>query len=176
MTSETTNTDSTPEDFGLTPLLIEFETQFPKSAKISKLLLCSLGGMLLITGINLICNFAFTKELGHYPTLPFATLTSALLSLLSIKFFWREHYAARFTTSIALFFASIIYTQVNSELAANPTDDYTIVCLYKMFLTCLTLLAIIYISCYVFPKMPESYTKYQHGNTNSSSPNDIAEH
>mgnify|MGYP000910741534 CR=1 FL=1 len=176
MTSETTNTDSTPEDFGLTPLLKEFERLFPKYAKFSILLLCSLGILLLIAGVNLICYYAFSEELGHYPTLPFAIITSATLSLLSIKFFWRERYAARFATSISLFFTSIIFTQVNSELAANPTNDFTVVCMYKIFLTCLTLLAIICISCYVFPKMPESYTKYQHGNTNSSSPNDIAEH
>jgi hypothetical protein len=175
MKNETTNTDLTSEDFGLTPLLKEFEAHFPKSAKICIFLLCLLGIILLVTGVNLICDLAFTRELGHYPTLPFAILTSAPLSLLSIKFIWRERYAARWATSVAVFFMSIIFTQVNSELAANPTDNYTIICMYKIFLTCLTLLTLICISCYMFPKMPEPSTNNQHDNTNSSSPIDLAE-
>ena len=176
MANETMNADPTSEEFGFTPLLKEFETHFPKSAKISKFLLCSLGILLLIGEVNVICYLAFSKELEHYPTLPFATLTLAPLSLLSIKFFWRERYAARFATSIALFFMSIIFTQVNSELAANPTNNFTIVCMYNIFLTCLTVLAVICISCYAFPKMPETYTKNLHGNTNSSSSNELTEH
>lgn len=173
MKEETTHTEVNSDKFGLTPIWNKYKAQFPRTAKTLKILIFFGGALFLITAVNLTCNFTFSRELQHYPTLPFATLASALLFFLSLKFFWRERYAARLTTSIFLFFISIMFTQVNSELAANPTCDHDIIYLYKIFLYCLGLQAFTCISCYIFPNTPEQTPKPAHGTESSDSANNV---
>lgn len=174
MAENTTQRDSSMNDYGFTPLLIEIKRIFPRFPKLAIALTLTIGLPILLLGTEIIISYTFSPLLCHYPTLLFAALTSPILVLLSLKFVWRERYAARFVTSIFLFFTTIIFTQVNSELAANPTDQFAVQIFYRLFIYSILFLALICISCYAFPKMPEQALQHENGCTNSDSVNDYS--
>ena len=167
MKENTTKQDSSINDFGFTPFLIEIERIFPKFPTIAKVVTLTVGLPLLILGTEIAISCSFSQEFEHYPTLPFAALTSPIFVILSLFFLWRERYAARFITSVFLFFGSIIFIQVNSELAANPTELFEVRMYYRIFIYSIILLALTCISCNAFPKMPERSAPYVNNNTSS---------
>ena len=175
MKENTTKQDSSTNDFGFTPFLIEIEKIFPKFSTITKVIALTIGLPILILGTEIIISYSFSPLLKHYPTLPFAALTSPILLLLSFKFFWRDRQAARVITSIFLFFTSVIYMQVNSELATNPTDQFEVQTLYRIFIYSIVFLALTCISCYAFPKMPEQSPQHDNDSTSSNSINNLPE-
>lgn len=174
MAENTTQRDSSMNDYGFTPLLIEVKRIFPRFPKVAIALTLTIGLPILLLGTEIIISYTFSPVLWHYPTLLFAALTSPILVLISLKFAWRERYAARFVTSIFLFFTTIIFTQVNSELAANPTNQFDVQIFYRLFVYSIVFLALICISCYAFPRMPEQALQSENGCTNSDSVNDYS--
>lgn len=94
---------------------------------------------------------AFSPSLQHYPTLPFAALAVPTLAMLLLLFFRHERETIRVTAAVLLFFMSAIYPQVNSELAANPTQQLDILIFYRIYLHSLLFLAAYCTWHYMFP-------------------------
>lgn len=100
-------------------------------------------------------QLAFSPQFPHYPTLSFAALVSPFLVVILILFFRHNQSAARFTASIFLFFMTVVYPQVNSELAANPTQQLYVIILYRIYLYSLIALAVICVRLYALSSTPE---------------------
>lgn len=98
---------------------------------------------------------AFSPSLQHYPTLPFAALAVPIITILLILFFQQERETIRVAATILLFFMSAIYPQVNSELAANPTQQLDILIYYRIYLHSLLFLAAFCTWRYMFPANTE---------------------
>lgn len=93
---------------------------------------------------------AFSSSLVHYPTLPFAALAAPTALILLLLFSRQDRETARLTAAILLFFMSAIYPQVNSELAANPTQQLDIQIFYRIYLHSLFFLAAFCTWHYIF--------------------------
>ena len=65
--------------------------------------------------------------------------------------------------------------QVNSELATNPTDQFEVQMLYRIFIYSIVFLALTCISCYIFPKMPEQSPQHDNDSASSNSINNLPE-
>ena len=100
-------------------------------------------------------QLAFSPQFPHYPTLPFAALVLPILAFVLVLFFRQNQSTARFAASIFLFFMTIVYPQVNSELAANPTQQLYIIILYRIYLYSLIALAIICVNLYPSSPTPQ---------------------
>lgn len=97
--------------------------------------------LLSITIVEGSTFLAFSSSLVHYPTLPFAALAAPIALILLLVFSRQDRETARVTAAILLFFMSAIYPQVNSELAANPTQQLDIQIYYRIYLHSLFFLA-----------------------------------
>lgn len=93
---------------------------------------------------------AFSSSLLHYPTLPFAALAAPTILMLLLLFSRHDRETIRVTAAILLFFMSAIYPQVNSELAANPTQQLDIQIFYRIYLHSLFFLAAFCTWHYIF--------------------------
>lgn len=139
----------------ISALLSEFVTIYRESPGPIRILQPALILALLAVIAEGSAQLAFSPGLHHYPTLPFAALVSPFLVVILILFFRQNRSAARFTGSIFLFFMTIIYPQVNSELAANPTQQLDIIIFYRIYLYSLIALAVICVRLYALSSTPE---------------------
>lgn len=103
----------------------------------------------LITIIVLtVTNSAFSPEMRHYPTLPFATIASTVATLCTFMLFWQQKQSTRYFKSILLFFMTVIYIEVNSELSNHPTDNKSVKIIYTLFIGSLALNSVLYALSY----------------------------
>ena len=109
----------------------------------------SLYAILAVLFTQLITSFTFSCTFTHYPTLPFAAFCGATFTLFCIVILWRQPFAGRFITPVLAFFLTVIYTQVNSELSALPTDDQKIINAYKIFIASMVAMATLCIASQV---------------------------
>ena len=109
----------------------------------------SLYTLLAVLFTQLITSFTFSCTFTHYPTLPFAAFCGATFTLFCFVILWRQPFAGRFITPVLAFFLTVIYTQVNSELSALPTDDQTIINAYKIFIASMVTMATLCIASQV---------------------------
>ena len=110
---------------------------------------------LLIVMVEGSIQLAFSPQFPHYPTLKFAAFVLPILALVLVLFFRQNRSAARFTGSVFLFFMTIVYPQVNSELAANPTQQLDIIIFYRIYLYSLIALAIFCVNLYISSPTPQ---------------------
>ena len=139
----------------ISSLLSEIATIYRESPSAIRTLQAALTLTLFATLAEGSIQLAFSPRLHHYPTLPFAALVLPFLALILILFFRHNQSSARLTASIFLFFMTIIYPQVNSELAANPTQQLDVVIFYRFYLYSLIALAIICVCLYALSSTPE---------------------
>ena len=136
-------------------LLSEIVTIYRESPRPIRLLLRTILLAIPITLAEGSIQLAFSPQFPHYPTLSFAALVSPFLVVILVLFFLHNQSAARFTGSIFLFFMTAVYPQVNSELAANPTQQLYVIILYRIYLYSLIALAIICVRLYTLSSTPE---------------------
>ena len=154
--NKTNTRNSDEKDLNSTSsLLSEIATIYRKSRGSVRTLLHAIILTLLAVIAEGSTQLAFSPGLHHYPTLPFAALALPLLAVILLLFSRHNQIAARFTASILLFFMTIIYPQVNSELAANPTQQLDVVIFYRIYLYSLIALAIICVRLYALSSTPE---------------------
>lgn len=139
----------------ISALLSEITTIYRESPSLIRILLRTTLLAIPIIMAEESIQLAFSPHLLHYPTLPFAASALPILVLI-LKLFFRENKgAARFTSSIFLFFMTIVYPQVNSELAANPTQQLFVIILYRIYLYSLIALAIFCVHLYTSSPTPQ---------------------
>lgn len=135
--SEHNETDSTK---GRTPI---FENRRRRIGFIS------LHSLLVIIFVYHITSSTFSPTFEHYPTLPFARICGVGFTIFCLIILWRQSFAARIITPVLAFFLTVIYTQVNSELATLPTDDQEIKCAYAIFIASIVAIATLCIASQV---------------------------
>lgn len=106
--------------------------------------------LLLVTTITvlIVTNYAFDPETHHYPTLPFAAIASPTATLCTFMLFWQQNQSTRYFKSILLFFMTVIYIEVNSELSNHPTDNKSVKIIYTLFIGSLALNSVLYALSY----------------------------
>ena len=109
-----------------------------------KVLISALLLLLITITVLLVTNYAFSPETHHYPTLPFAAIASPTATLCTFMLFWQQNRSTRYFKSILLFFITVIYIEVNSELSNHPTDNKSIKFIYTLFIGSLALNAALY--------------------------------
>ena len=109
----------------------------------------SLYSLSAILFVRYIASSTFSPTFNHYPTLPFAKLCGVGFIVFCLIILWRQPFAARIITPVLAFFLTVIYTQVNSELAALPTNDQEIKCAYTVFIASIVIIATLCIASQV---------------------------
>lgn len=139
----------------ISALLSEFVTTYRESPRPIRLLLRTILLAIPFIMTEGSIQLAFSPQFPHYPTLSFAASVLPILAFVLVLFFRQNQSAARFTASIFLFFMTVVYPQVNSELAANPTQQLYIIILYRIYLYSLIALGIICIKLYISSPTPK---------------------
>lgn len=139
----------------ISALLSEFATTYREFPSPIRLLLRTTLLAILIVMAEGSIQLAFSPQFPHYPTLQFAAFVLPILAFVLVLFFRQNKSAARFTGSIFLFFMTIVYPQVNSELAANPTQQLYIIILYRIYLYSLIALAMYCVNLYTSSPTPQ---------------------
>lgn len=128
---------------------MKHKTKYPKAtdnnySKNAIVVMSTLLLLLITITVLIVTNYAFSPETRHYLTLPFAAIASPTATLCTFMLFWQQNQSTRYFKSILLFFMTIIYIEVNSELSNHPTDNKSIKYIYTFFIVSLALNAALY--------------------------------
>lgn len=75
--------------------------------------------------------------------------------------FWQQNQSTRYFKSILLFFMTVIYIEVNSELSNHPTDNKSIKFIYTLFIGSLALNAVLYTLSHFSANSSDAHTNIE---------------